>query len=313
MLVIKLWRMLRETADEWVGDKAPRMGAALAYYAIFSVAPLLLIAISIAAAVFGEEAARNDLHKQIGDTVGKSVAGAIEEVLGNVHRSGGGLLGTAVGVVILLFGASGVFTELQGALNTIWRVKPKPGSGVWGVVRNRLVSFFVVFGTGFFLLASLVLSAVLEGLERAVGERLAGGEWLWWRVNVAVSFAVVAVLFAMIYKLLPDTNVGWRDVWLGAVIAALLFTVGKYVIGVYLARGAVESAFGAAGSVIVILTWVYYSSQILLFGAEFTRVHARHRGSNIRPTSNAVPVTPDDLARQGMTGGATVAEAHPRS
>jgi membrane protein len=181
------------------------------------------------------------------------------------------------------------------------------------VVRYRLVSFLVVLATGFFLLASLVLSAVLEGLEEAVGDRLAGGAWLWWGVNVAATCAVVAVLFAMIYKLLPDANVGWRDVWLGAVIAAILFSVGKYVIGVYLARGAVASAFGAAGSVIVILTWVYYSSQILLFGAEFTRVHARHRGSDIRPSANALPVTADDLARLGMAGAAPLAGSRPAS
>jgi membrane protein len=217
------------------------------------------------------------------------------------------MIGTVVGVVVLLFGASGVFAELQDALNTIWRVKPKPGQGIWGVVRDRLISFLVVLGTGFFLLASLVLSAVLNGVENAVSERLTGGAWLWWGVNAGVAFAVVAVLFAIIYKLLPDTNVGWRDVWLGALLAALLYSIGKYLIGLYLARGAVVSAFGAAGSVIVILTWVYYSAQILLFGAEFTRVYARHRGSDIRPSPNAVPVTLDDRARQGMVH---VAESH---
>lgn len=292
MLAKNFWKMLRETVDDWLEDKVPRMGAALAYYAVFSVAPLLLIAIGIAGVVFGEQAAQKELHKQIGNTVGAPVAGAIEDILGNVHRRGGGFLGTAIGVVILLFGASGVFSELQDALNTIWRVKPRPGSGIWGVIRDRLLSFLVVLGTGFFLLASLVLSAVLQGLESFAGEGSAGGGWLWWVVNVAVSFAVEAVLFALLYKLLPDTDVGWRDVWPGAVIAALLFAVGKYAISVYLVKGAVVSAFGAAGSVIVILTWVYYSSQILLFGAEFTRVHARHRGSDVQPAANAVRVAP---------------------
>jgi membrane protein len=300
MFAAKSWGLLRETANDWLDDKVPRMGAALAYYAIFSLAPLLLIAISIAGWVFGEQAAQRGLHQQIAGTVGDSAAAAAEEILAGVHRSGSGWLGTVVGVVVLLFGASGVFVELQDALNTIWKVKPEPGVGVWGVVRARLFSFLVVLATGLVLLVSVVVSTVLGAVENALRGEMAGGGWLWSVVNGIVAFVLVAVLFAMIYKVMPETKVTWRNVRVGAVVAALLFTLGKYLISLYLTHGAVASAFGAAGSVIVLLVWVYYSSQILLFGAEFTRVCARHHcaaagqpGTGERAESPAPPSAPE--------------------
>jgi membrane protein len=276
MFASKFRATLRETASDWLEDRVPRMGAALAYYGVFSLAPLLLIAVAIAGRVFGEQAARRGLHEQISGTVGASVAGAIEEILGNVHRSGSGLLNGAIGLVVLLFGASGVFVELQDALNTIWKVKPPPGNGIWSFVRDRLISFLVVVSTGLLLLVSVVVNAVLGAVEHVLRADMTGGDWIWSGINQLSSFVLVVLLFATIYKLLPDTSVAWSNVWGGAVIAGLLFTLGKYLIGLYLLRGAVTSAFGAAGSVIVVLTWVYYSAQILLFGAEFTRVCSRH-------------------------------------
>jgi membrane protein len=301
---LKLYgQMLREAASEWLEDKAPRMGAALAYYSVFSVAPLLLIVIAVAGHVFGREAAEGRIVEQIRGTVGDTAARAIEEIVKSTQESGAGTVATVVGLAVLLFGASGVFVELQDALNTIWRVKPKPGRGLWTVVRDRLFSFTVVLGTGFLLLVSLVVSAALAALRarfQEYADRLPGGSEVWTVANLAASFALVALLFAMIYKVLPDAKVAWRDVWVGAVFTALLFTLGRYLVGLYVARGGLASAFGAAGSVIVVLVWVYYSAQLVLFGAEFTRVHARHSGSKVLPADNAVAVTPEERARQGM-------------
>jgi membrane protein len=276
----------------------------------------LLIAISIAGLFFGEQAARHQLHEQIARTVGAPAAGALEKLLENAHRSGAGIIGTVLGVVVFLFGAAGVFGELQDSLNTIWEVKPKPGQGLRGIVRNRLFSFSVVLGTGFLLLVSLVASAVLSGLEGAVRDRLAGGEVLWRAVNFVVSFGLVALLFAMIYKLLPDADVNLRDVWVGAAITAPLFAPGKYLIGLNLAKGAIASSYGAAGSVIIVLVWVYYSSRILLFGAEFTRVYAPHTGSAIRPDEHSESVNLEDRTGQGMVSpdelkAAARARSHP--
>jgi membrane protein len=302
-MTLKLfWQVLKEAGTAWWDDKAPRMGAALAYYSVFSLAPLLLIAIGIAGLVFGEQAAQGEILGQIKDTVGVTAAGAIEDVLKSAAGQTG-TLATVVGLAVLLFGASGVFVELQDALNTIWKVVPKPGLGVWDTVRSRLLSFAVVLGTGFLLLVSLVLSAGLEALSgalRPLTEHLPGEAWLWRLLNFGLAFVVITVLFAMIYKILPDAEIGWRDVWTGAALAALLFAVGKYAIGLYLGRGGVASAFGAAGSLVVVLVWVYYSAQILLFGAEFTRAHSLKTGSNIQPSANARLLTEEECARQGL-------------
>jgi membrane protein len=286
-----LWEILKKAGNSWLEDKASRMGAALAYYSVFSVAPLLLVALGITGVFFGERAAKKELHQQISETVGAPVAGAVEEILGNIHRSGSGVPGSVIGVAILLFGASGVFAELQDALNTIWKVTPQPGAGVWAVIRDRLVSFLVVVSSGVLLIASLVVSTAVVGFQEALRTGMPGGDWLWWLCNLVVSFGIVAILFALIYELLPDTTVQWRDVWLGAILAALLFTLGKYLIGLYLTRGAVTSAFGAAGSVIVLLVWVYYSSQILLFGAEFCHACAQHRRAQLGSSARTAAVS----------------------
>jgi membrane protein len=274
------WETLKDAGTGWVDDKAQRMGAALAYYSAFSLAPLLLIATGIAGMVFGEQAARGEILHQVADLVGPSAAQALEEILKNSADQGA--LATVVGLAVLLFGASGVFVELQDSLNTIWKVPPPPGLGVWAWIRDRLLSFTLVVSTGFLLLVSLVLSAglsALGGMLAPLTNGLPGGVWVWQLANIGLSFALITVLFAVLYKVLPAAPVAWGDVWLGGALAALLFTLGKYLIGLYLGRGSVTSALGAAGSGVVMLVWVYYSTQILFFGAEFTRAWALKAGS----------------------------------
>jgi membrane protein len=288
-----VWELLKETFGAWSDDKVPRMGAALAYYTVFSIAPLLIIVIGIASTVFGEQAARGELVGQIRQTVGEPAARAIEEMLKQTHNTSGGTLPTVLGFVVLLFGASGVFVELQDALNTIWKVEPKSGQGLLLLCRDRLLSFSVVLGTGFLMLVSLAVSAALAALGKFVTPvSLPGGVYFWQGVNVLVSFVFITVLFGLIFKLLPDTPIRWRDVRVGAVATALLFTAGKYLLGLYLGRSGTTSAFGAAGSLVVILLWVYYSSQILLLGAEFTCIYSRDRTRQVRPVDSAAPAGP---------------------
>jgi membrane protein len=294
-----VWNLLSTTFWDWTDDKAQRMGAALAYYTVFSLAPLLVIAIAVAAFAFGEDAARGHIVSQIGGLVGDQAARAVQDMIENASRKKeSGVVASAVGLVMLLFGASGVFGELQDSLNTIWGVKPRPGLGFVDMVRNRFASFTMVIGIGFLLLVSLILSAALAALST----RLGGGarEDVMQAINALVSFAVITVLFAAMYKYVPDVRLQWRDVWMGAVVTSVLFTLGKFAIGLYLGRSSVASAYGAAGSLVIMLIWVYYSAQILLFGAEFTKVYARRYGSGIRPTADALPVTQEARAEQGL-------------
>ncbi len=249
------------------------MGAALAYYSVFSMAPLLLIAIGVASQVFDKTEAREQILDQIETTVGSSARQSVEQIIRNTKDSGNGVVATTIGVVVLLFGASGVFAELQDGLNNIWKVKPKPGLGVVAMLRDRLLSFTVVLGTGFLLLVSLLLSAALSAFGAWTERTLPGSAWFWHFLNSAMSFLVIALLFAMIFKILPDAKIDWRDVWIGALVTAALFTLGKAIIGVYLGQSHITDAYGAAGSVVVLLTWVYYSALILLFGSrKFTHV-----------------------------------------
>lgn len=256
------------------------MGAALAFYTLFSVAPLLLIAISVAGLVFGEQAARNEILAQASDLLGETSAQALQSMLEQVSKPGAGLIGTVVGVVTLLIGATTVFGELQSALDRIWSVpEPTVRSSAWSLVRARLLSLGLILGIGFLLMVSLVASAAVSALSR------------WWApfferlgfvptfLDLGVSLALITVLFAMIYKLMPSAKVAWRDVWVGAVLTALLFTIGKFLIAFYIGRSGVASPFGAAGSVVVLLMWVYFSAQIFLLGAEFTWVYANRHGS----------------------------------
>lgn len=287
MRVSALWSIVKETAKDWSDDEAPTLAAALAYYALLSLAPLLVISIGVAGWFLGSDAARGGVAGQLSGIVGDEAASGIQAVVASAHEPSKGVIGTVVGIVTLLVGASGVFGQLQSSLNAIWEVKPKANRGWLGQVKDRFFSFTMVLGVAFLLLVSLVLSSLLSSFGRFLGDTLPGGAILWQVVNVTLSFAVVTLLFALIFKVIPDAKVRWRDVWLGAGVTALLFTIGKQLLGVYLGRAAVGSSYGAAGSLIALVVWVYYATQILFMGAEFTQVHARHRGADIQPTATA--------------------------
>jgi membrane protein len=285
----ELWRLLTAAASKWSEDKAPRLGAALAYYTVFSLAPLLVIIIGIAGLVFSQKAAEGAIVEQISGLVGEQSAAAIQAMLAKAHTPSSGALATIVGIATLLLGASGLFGQLQDALNTIWGVEPKPGRGVLGMLKDRFLSFVAILGTAFLLLVSLVLSALLAAAGRAFNALLPAPETVLHIANFLLSFGVIMALFAMMFKVLPDVKIAWRDVWLGAGVTSLLFTVGKYALALYLGKSDMGSAYGAAGSLVIILVWVYYSAQILLFGAEFTAVYANEYGSRIVPAENARP------------------------
>ncbi len=281
------FKLLKEAFRQWQADKASLLAAALAYYTVFSITPLLVIAIAIAGAVFGQENARGAILEQINELVGNQGAQAIETALANANQPQLSSLASTISVVVLLIGASGVFAQLQEALNTVWNVKAKPNGGIWQLIRKRLLSFGMVLAIGFLLLVSLILSAILSGIGNLEINLLPGFDPLWHWLNVAISFGFITLLFALIYKYLPDVKIRWKDVWVGAIMTALLFTLGKSLIGLYLGRGSLGSAYGAAGSLIVFLAWVFYSAQILLFGAELTQVYAREYGRQIRPDKHA--------------------------
>jgi membrane protein len=242
----------------------------------------------IAGMAFGEEAARGQIAGQLGALVGPHGASVVEGVVANAKAPEAGVVSSIVGIVVILFGASGVFGELQSALNQIWRVEPKPGTGIRGLIRERLFSFAMVMGVAFLLLVSLVVSTLLAGVGKFLSGTLPGGAWLWAVLNVVISLGVVSTLFAATFKTVPDARIAWRDVWIGGVVTAVLFTLGKSLIGLYLGRSTVSSAYGAAGSLVALVVWVYYSAIILLFGAAFTRVYATCFGSHIEPTEHAV-------------------------
>lgn len=291
MRIKTIIQLLKETVKEWQQDRVSLWAAALAYYTMFSLAPLLLIAITVAGSIFGEEAAQGELVAQIQGLIGQEGAEAIQSMIQNTQQSqSGGVIATLFGIVTLLFGATGVFGQLQEALNAIWEVKPKPELGWKSFVKTRFLSFAMVLVIGFLLLVSLVLSAVLSGISTFFSSRVPDFVIFGQLLNFAISFGVITVLFASIYKFLPDVRLPWRYLWTGAGVTALLFTIGKYLIGLYLGSSGVTSTYGAAGSIIIILLWVFYSAQILLFGAEFTQVYARRYGNGLEPSRHAVRV-----------------------
>lgn len=302
-LLINTWQVLREAADEWREDKASQLGAAMAFYSVLSLAPLLVIAIAIAALVFGEQEAKDQLAGQMTELMGPAGAEAVVELIQQAQQPRAGTIAALLGLATLLFGASGVFGQLQDAMNTIWEVKPQP-LGVWGYIRSRFLSFAMVLGTGFLLLASLVLSAWVTGISDLLARQMAGLDTLAQMANQLISFGVVMALFALIFRMLPDTNVAWRDVWFGAAITALLFSIGKYLIGLYLGTSSVGSAYGAAGSLVVLVLWIYYSAQIMFFGAEITQVWARKFGSRAVGQTQAAeqPSLPSLLPHQRASG-----------
>jgi membrane protein len=292
--------LIKETFGDWSEDKAVRLAAALSYYTVVALAPLLVIIIAIAGLVFGREAAEGQIVAQIGSLVGQQSAEAIQGIIANASQPKSGIIASLLGIATLLFGASGVFGQLQDGLNTVWEVQPKPGRGLLGIIKDRFLSLTMVFGVGFLLLVSLVLSAALSALGGYVNRLLPLPEVLLQGLNFITSLLVITLLFAMIFKVLPDAEIAWGDVWIGAAITAMLFAVGKLLLGLYIGRSSVGSAYGAAGSLIVILVWIYYSTQILFLGAEFTQVYANRYGSLIKPDEDAVAVTEEARGEQGM-------------
>lgn len=296
-----IWRLLTETWKEWNDDKASRLAAALSYYTIFSLAPLLIITIAIAGAVFGDEAARGEIVRQIQGLVGKDGAEVIQTALQNAQKPDRRNIASIISIGVLLFGASNVFAQIQDALNTIWEVQPKPGRSIVQILRKRFLSFAMVGGVGFLLLVSLIVNTVLAAMVNYFSGLVPGFDLLWQVGNYIISFAVITLLFALIYKVMPDAKIAWNDVWIGSAITSLLFVIGKSILGVYLGNGSFGSAYGAAGSLIVVLAWINYAAQIIFFGAEFTQVYARKYGSRIVPDENAMRVPEIGRAKQGMS------------
>lgn len=280
--------LMKETVSQWSEDEASRLAASLALYTLLSIAPLLVIAIAVAGLVLGDEAARGQIGGQIASVVGPQAGASIESLVANAKTPSSGIISSVVGIVVGLFGASGVFGELQSALNKIWEVKPRPGRGLRGLIRDRFFSFSMVMGVAFLLLVSLVVSAALATIS-GFFEGAIELPVLWEALNVLVNLAVTSLLFALIFKLVPDVKIAWRDVWVGGVVTALLFSIGRVALGWYVGRSATVSPFGAAGSLVALIVWVYYSAQILFFGAEFAQVYASRYGSRIVPSDNAVP------------------------
>ncbi len=283
-----IWQFLKTTINEWVEAEPFQLAAALSYYTLFSLAPLLLIAIGVAGFVFGREAAQNQIVETLQGMIGQDSAQTVQEMIqASNEKPKTGMLSTIIGFVALLFGAGGVVGQLQTSLNKMWEVTPKPGQGIWGFLRQRFFSFAMVLAIGFLLLVSLVVTAMLTSFTAMISSFLGDATFVAHAIDILVSFGFVTLLFALIYKYVPDVEIQWRDVWVGAALTSILFTIGKYLIGLYIGTSGVSSTFGAAGSLITILVWVYYSSLIFFLGAEFTRVYATQYGSGVAPAANA--------------------------
>jgi membrane protein len=293
-------RLVKKSLSEASEDKIPRLAAALSYYTLLSLSPLLALALVVAGSVFGIDAARGQIARELHSVFGPQASDAIQALVANVHRPGTDVLSAVAGGIVLLIGSSGVFGELQDSLNTIWEVAPRPDRGLKGILRDRFFSFTMVVGVAFLLLVSLVISAALAAIGHWFSGRFAGSEAIWHLVNALVSVGVIAGLFALVFKVVPDVTIAWKDVWIGATVTAALFVLGKLLIGLYVGKAAVASPFGAAGSLVVIVVWVYYSAHILFLGAEFTQVYARDCGSRITPARGAVPLTEQARANLGM-------------
>ena len=283
--------LLKSAAKEWSRDKCPQLGAALAYYTIFSLAPLVLVLLGVFGLIYGSnEQARQKILDQLSYLVDPSGVKVFQDIANSAAEPKAGILATAIGILIALFGASGIFGQLQDALNTIWAVKPKPGQGIWGFIRARFLSFAMVGGVCFLLLVSLTVEGLLKGLHSYLQSIFPGGHYLGLAIFYVFDLGIIVLLFAMLFRYLPDAKIAWRDVWTGAALTAILFVIGKFLLSLYLASGAAGSAYGAASSLITLLLWIFYSAQILLFGAEFTKVYANIYGSHVEPEEHAVKV-----------------------
>ena len=307
-----LWATTKETVNEFLRDRAMRLAAATAYYAIFSIGPLLVLTVGLAGVVFGEDAVRKEIVQQVRSFVGERSATVVSSMM-SARQTGGGVLATTLGAAALVIGATGAFGQLQDSLNTIWGVTTKPSKSVGAFVRDRFFSMAMVLAVGFVLLVSMILSAFVDAFSGYIGALVAVPSWLVPVSNDLMNFVVISILFALIFKVLPDVRIRWRDVWVGSVGTAFLFTVGKFLLGVYLAREATSSPYGAASSFVVILLYIYYASVILHFGAEFTQVYTRYRGARIEPSRYAVRITDFERAEQGMPGQAQIEAASQRT
>ena len=294
--------LFKQTFSEWVEDKAPQLGAALAYYTVFSLAPLILVLLAIVGLVFRNDpgGAWNKITEQMSYFLDNSVVEVVQNIAQKASQPNKTLLATIIGILLALFGASGVFGQLQDALNTIWGVKAKPGGGIWDFLRSRFLSFAMVGGVCFLLLVSLTLESVLKAFSHYIQGVLPGGIVIAMAVYWIFDLAVVTLLFAAIFKFLPDAKIEWRDVWIGAAITAIFSAIGKWALGLYLGSGSAASAYGAASSLITLLLWVYYSSQILLFGAEFTQVYAYQAGRGVAPDEHAIRVETKEVRSRGQ-------------
>jgi membrane protein len=301
--------LLRNSFKEWNQDKCPQLGAALAYYTVFSLAPLIVVLLSVFGLIYGNVGqARERILDQLGYLVDSSGLKVIQDIANNVAQPKAGILAAAIGILVALFGASGIFGQLQDALNIIWEVKPKPDQGILGFIRTRFLSFAMVGGVCFLLLASLTLEGLLRGLHSYLQSVLPGGHYLGLAIFYIFDLAIILLLFAMIFRYLPDAKIAWRDVWIGAALTAILFLIGKFLLGLYLSSGAASSAYGAASSLVTLLLWIFYSAQILLFGAEFTKVYANRYGSHVEPEEHAVRVERKEIELPGKSESAVFDE-----
>ena len=299
----RLGELFVTTFNEWLEDKAPQLGAALAYYTVFSLAPLVLVLLAIIGVIFRKDPAGawNKITEQMSYVLDPSGVQVVQDIAKTAAQPSASVWATIIGVALALFGASGVFGQLQDALNTIWGVKAKPGAAFWDYIRIRFLSFAMVAGVCFLLLVTLTIEAILKAFSHYLETALPGGAVVAFAIYVVVDLGLVIVLFAMMFRYLPDVEVRWRDVWVGATMTALLFLAGKWALGLYLGSGAAGSAYGAASSLVTLLLWIYYSSQILLFGAEFTQVYANRYGAGGKPSKHAVAIeaTEKEISKPG--------------
>ena len=313
MNIHSIWGLIKKTISGWQENRAPRLAAAMAYYTAFSLAPILMIAIAVVGFVYQQQAAQQLVTKQIESLAGYQSGQLLRSMVAASQDMGSNLVATVIGVIALLLGATGVYGQLQGALDTIWEVAPKPNQGIVRMIEQRFFSLAMVFGIGFLLLVSLVISAFLSALNTWSLGLLPNFKIVLQVLNFLVSLLVITFLFALIFKYVPDAKIQWRDVWPGALVTALLFVIGKTLIGLYLGNSRILDQFGAAGSLAVILIWVYYSAQISFLGAEFTQVYANTFGSHVVPKENAVPLTKEVRLEQGMPHRKDLESAAPSS
>ena len=298
-----MWTLLKEAFADWSRHNVPKLGAALAYYTVLSTAPLVVVVVAVVGLVFGEQAARGQIMRQLQNQVGREGAEAIQTIIANAYQPKSGIIATVLGLITLFIGASGVLVELRDSLNRIWDAPPQPNAGLWATVRDRLVSFGMLIAVGFLLLVSLILSAGITAASTHLDALLPIPGWVLEATNSLVSLIIITGLFAMIYRILPDVNITWRDTFLGAAFTSVLFTVGKFLIGLYLGKASIASAYGAAGSLVILLVWIYYSAQVFFFGAEFTHVFALRRGSHspfIHAGTNVVTVPVEITGSAGI-------------